>query len=71
MKLNAKNKLSIPVELSSQLLKLNKSRREELILQLRAILYLTRQGIAIQGHTEAEENLQQLLKAWSHDNSDI
>ena len=40
-------------------------------LQLRAILFLTRQGIAIRGHTESERNLQQLFKMWSHDNNAI
>ena len=40
-------------------------------MQLRAILFLTRQGIAIGGHTESEGNLQQLLKVWSLDNNAI
>lgn len=40
-------------------------------MQLRAILFLTRQGIAIRGHTESEGNLQQLLKMWSCDNNAI
>lgn len=30
--------------------------------------YLTRQGIALQGHTKMEGNLQQLLLEWSHNN---
>ena len=34
-------------------------------------LYLTRQGIAIRGHTEEERNLYQLLRVWSNDNKDI
>lgn len=40
-------------------------RREGFIKQLRAILLFTRQGIGIRGHTESEENLQQLLKVTS------
>ena len=40
-------------------------------MQLRAILFLTGHGIAIRGHTESEENPQQLLKLWSHDNNAI
>lgn len=38
---------------------------------MRAIRYLTRQGIALQGHTKVEGNLQQLLLEWSHDNEVI
>ena len=37
-------------------------------MQLRAILYLNRQGIALRGHTKSEGNLQQLLQVWSKDN---
>ena len=39
--------------------------------QLRAIQYLTRHGIALQGHTRIEGNLQQLMLAWSHDSEVI
>ena len=67
MKWNARYKPTIAAELSSQLLKLQRLRREGLFMQLRAILFLTRQGIAIRGHTESEGNLQQLLKMWSLD----
>ena len=65
MKWNARYKPTIAAELSSQLLKLQRLRREGLLMQLRAILLLTRQGIAIRGHTESEGNLQQLFKMWS------
>ena len=71
MKWNARGKPTITAELSSQLSKLQQLRREGLLMQLRAILFLTRQGIAIRGHTESEGNLQQLLKMWSHDNNAI
>ena len=60
MKWNARYKPTIAAELSSQLLKLQRLRREGLLMQLRAILFLTSQGIAIRGHTESEGNLQQL-----------
>lgn len=62
MKWSARYKPTIAAELSSQLLKLQQLRREGLLMQLRAILFLTRQGIAIRGHTESEGNLYQLLK---------
>ena len=65
MKWSARYKPTIAAELSSQLLKLQQLRREGLLMQLRAILFLTRQGIAIRGHTESEGNLYQLLKMWS------
>ena len=65
MKWITRGKPTIAAELSSQLSKFQQWRREELLMQLRAILFLTRQGIAIRGHTESEENLQQLLKVWS------
>ena len=39
--------------------------------QLRAIQYLTREGIALQGHTNIEGNLQQLMLVWSHDSEVI
>ena len=52
MKWNARGRPTIAAELSSQLSKLQQLRREGLLMQLRAILFLTRQGIAIRGHTE-------------------
>ena len=39
--------------------------------QLRAIEYLTRESIALQGHTNIEGNLQQLILVWSHDSEVI
>lgn len=54
MKWNARGKQTIAAELSSQLSKLQKLRREGLLMQLRAILFLTRQGITIRGHTNSE-----------------
>ena len=60
MQLSAMGKPAIAAELSSQLSKLQQLRREGILMQLRVILYLTRQGITIRGHIESEGNLQQL-----------
>ena len=68
MKWNARYKPTIAAELSSQLLNLQRLIREGLLMP---ILFLTRQGIAIRGHTESEGNLQQLLKMWSLDSDAI
>ena len=46
-------------------------RREGLLVQLIAILYLTRHGTALRGHTEPEGNLHQLLQVWSKDNDAV
>lgn len=54
MKWNARGKQTTSAELSSRLSKLQKLRREGLFMQLRAILFLTRQGITIRGHTNSE-----------------
>ena len=58
-----------PVELSNA--KLQKTRREGLLMQLKQLGFLTNQGIAIQGHHESEGNLQQLLITWSENNESI
>lgn len=71
MKWKARNKPTIAAELSTHLSKLQQLRREGLLMQLMAILFLTRQGIAIRGHTESEGDLHQLLKTWSHDSNPI
>ena len=49
---------------------IQQKRRVGFLKQLRAIQYLTQQGIAVHGHTKIEGNLQQLMLAWSHD-SDV
>ena len=59
---------TIETKLSSQLASQQIRRRQGLLLQLRAIVFLTRQGIAIRGHSESEGNLLQLMHAWSKDN---
>ena len=46
------------VELSNA--KLQKPRREGLLMQLKGLRFLTHQGTAIRGHHESEGNLQHL-----------
>ena len=67
----AKKNPIIDSQLSTQLKKSQQKRRAGFLKQVRAIRYLTRQGIALQGHTKVEGNLQQLLLEWSHDNEVI
>ena len=62
---------TIDSQLSTQLKKSQESRRAGFLKQVRAIKYLTRQGIALQGHRKMEGNLQQLLLEWSHDHEVI
>ncbi len=69
LKWMARGQPTIEVQISSQMAQLQMTRRQGLLTQLRAIVYLTRQGIAIRGHTESEGNLQQLLQMWSKDNN--
>ena len=61
---------TVKSQLSSQTRDLQQTRRASLLCQLRGIRYLARQGIAIQGHTEFEGNLKQLL-TWSHETSTL
>ena len=68
LKWMARGKPTIEGQISSQMAQLQLTRRQGLLAQLRAIVFLTRQGIAIRGHTESEGNLQQLLRTWSKDN---
>lgn len=56
---------SVSEQLSSEVRKLQASRRQALLKQLLAIQYLARQGIALRGHSETEGNLVQLLVAWA------
>ena len=66
-----KTESSIGVQLSAAHQKLQASRRQALLKQLYALRFLLHQGIAIRGHTEAEGNLQQLLNAWTFDDSNM
>lgn len=59
----ARGKPTIESQLVSQVAKAQMIRRQGLVLQLRAIVFLSRQGIAIRGHTESEGNLHQLMHA--------
>ena len=68
LKWMARGQPTIEAQLNSQLAQLQLSRRNGLLSQLRAIVYLTRQGIAVRGHTELEGNLQQLMQMWSKEN---
>ena len=68
LKWMARGKPTIDVQISSQMAQLQMSRRQGLLIQLRAIVFLTRQGLAIRGHLESEGNLQQLLLTWSKEN---
>ena len=58
---------TIEAQMSSHMAQLQLTRRKGLLYQLRAIMFLIRQGIAIQGHTESEGNIQQLLQMWITD----
>lgn len=62
---------TIAAQMSSQVAQLQMKRRQGLLIQLRAIRFLTRQGIALRGHSESDGNLHQLLCAWSVDNEVI
>ena len=59
---------TIGSQLSSEVNNLQQNRTAGFLKQLKAIQFLTRQGIALQGHTESEGNLKQLLITWSHEN---
>ena len=64
----AKGKPTIASRLSSQVQKLQEKRRAGLLLQIEALQFLGRQGLAIQGHTKEQGNLYQLLLSWSRNN---
>ena len=61
----------ISAQLSTQVQKLQQSRRQALIKQLCCLRYLLRQGLAIRGHTETEGNLYQLLMMMSVHDSEM
>ena len=63
----AQQRPAIGTQLSVQLKNMQERRRAGFLKQLRAIRYLTRQGIALQGHNEMEGNLWQLMLEWSRD----
>lgn len=61
----------INTQLSTQLQKLQNSRRQALVKQLHCLRYLLRQGLAIRGHTETEGNLYQLLQLMAVYDSEV
>ena len=71
LKWMARGKPTIESQINSQIAQQQSLRRQGLLVQLRAIVYLTRQGIALRGHSESEGNLPQLLKMWGKDNEVI
>ena len=64
----ARGMTPIETQLLSQLAAQQIKRRHGLLLQLRAIVFLTRQGISIRGHSESEGIFLQLMHTWSKDN---
>ena len=71
LKWMARGMPTIASQLSSQIQKAQKTRRDGLIMQLKCIKYLTRQGLAIRGNHEEEGNLRQLLLTWSENHECI
>ena len=64
----ARGHTTIAGHLNAQMDQLQKERRDGLLAQLAGLRFLTRQGIAIRGHTESEGNLQQRLLMQSSSN---
>lgn len=46
-------------------------RREGLMEQLRCLQFLTRQGLAVRGHTDAESNFQKLVELVAEKNASL
>lgn len=61
LKIELLNQPSIVAQLSTQISKDQKIRREMLLITLSSLKFLLRQGFAIRGHEEVEGNLMQLL----------
>ena len=59
---------TIEAQMRSHSAQVQMTRRQGILAQLRAIVFLTRQGIALRGHVESEGYLTQLLLLWSKDN---
>ena len=57
--------------ISSQLTNLQAPRRAGLLKQITSLHFLLRQGLAIRGHSEDEENLSQLLKLRTEDSDTV
>ena len=54
-------------QLSSEVARVQTTRRAGFLKQLTGMRFFLRQGIALQGHSEREGNLPQLLSAWAGD----
>ena len=65
LKWSSLNQPSIIECLSSEMKLVQKSRREAFFLQISALKYILRQGLALRGHEEVEGNLNQLLIVWA------
>ena len=57
-----RSKPSIESQLSAQVKSQQETRREGLVVQMKAIQYLCHQGIALQGHAEIDGNFKQLMR---------
>ena len=69
MKCSAVSRPSIQSNMNTQLQKDQRLRRSGLVKQIKAIRFLTRQGLALRGHHDKDGNLYQLLRAWADDDS--
>ena len=67
MKWQLRNRPTIAAQLSSEVARVQTTRRAGLLKQLTGMRFLLRQGIALRGHSEREGNLPQLLSAWAGD----
>lgn len=67
LKWSALHKPSVAEHLNTELKRLQHSRRQAFLVQLHALKYLLRQGLALRSHTANEGNFHQLLVAWSND----
>ena len=69
LKWTAQKRPTIGNQLSTQLRNQQKERRMGPLKQIRAIQYLTRQGIPLQGHIKSDGNLYQLMLTLSHEDT--
>ena len=61
LKWTAQRRPTVGSQLSTQLKNQQKERQMGLLKGIRAIQYLTRQGISLQGHVKSDGNLHQLM----------
>ena len=65
LKWSSLNRPSIVEHINSGMTQLQTNRRTAFLLQLHALKFLLRQGLALRNHTDSESNLNQLLLTWS------